>query len=132
MDRYGVLARQAATTTWADLYTCPLTEERTFDSANISVRPVAVTRRVSALVTSIVICRLAATAGVDQWVSLAVVDQPGDSVTNADYILFQQDFSGGTTKVIGLSMTLSAGQTLRVISEANSSFNAIVNGVEIT
>lgn len=131
MDKYGILARQAATTSWADLYTCPDAAEQTYDSANISVRPLAATRRTSALISSIVICRLAATAGAAEWVSLAVVSAAGDAVTNSDYLIYQQDIAGGTTKVIGMSMTLSGGETLRVISEANSSINVVVNGVEI-
>lgn len=131
MDKYGVLSKQAATTSWADLYVCPETQEQTYDSASISVRPLAVTRRASTLVSTIVACRLAASGGAAEWFSLAVVDAPGGTVGNDNYIVYQMDIAGGTTKVIGLSMTLSAGQTIRVISEANSSVNLVVNGVEI-
>ena len=131
MDKYGILAKQAATTSLADLYVCPETEEKTYDSTNISVRPLAATRRASTLISSIVVCRLAATGGAAEWISLAVVDAAGGAVGNSNYILYQMDIAGGVTKVIGLSMTLSAGQALRVISEANGSINVIVNGVEI-
>lgn len=131
MDRYGVLAKQAATTSWADLYTCPATSGKTYESGDIEVRPLAATRATSTLVSSIVVCRLAATGGTAEWVSLAVVDTAGAAPGNSNYIVYQMDIAGGTTKVFGLSMTLSAGETLRVISEANSSINVIVNGVEI-
>lgn len=131
MDSYGILAKQAATTGWVDLYTCPVTAEKTFETGNISVRPLVVTRRAATLVSSIVVCRLAGTGVTAEWVSLAVVDAPAGAVGNSNYIVYQMDIPGGTTKVFGLSMTLSASQTLRVISQANASINVIVNGVEI-
>ena len=131
MDRYGILSRGAATTSWTDLYTCPVAAEQTYDSSNISVRPTIATRQTSAVVSTIVICRLAASGGAAQWISLAVTDAAGGAVNNENYIVYQQDVDGGDTRVMGLSMTLSAGQTIRMIAEANSSIAVTVNGVEI-
>ena len=132
MDKYGVLKRQVATTSWADVYTCPEAAEKTYDSATISVRPLAVDKVTSTLISSIVLCRLSATGGPAEWISLAVVDAPGVTPGDGDYIFYQKDLDGGMTLVVGISMTLGAGQTIRAIAEANTSVSVILNGVEIS
>lgn len=131
MDKYGILSKTKLTTSWQTLYSCPEPQETTYDSSNISVTPKSVNKPTSTLVSSVVVCRLVATGGTADWFSLAVVNAAGDAVALADYICYQQDVAGGTTKIISMGMTLKGGQTLKGIGEANDSVTIIVNGVEI-
>lgn len=81
----------------------------------------------SVVVSSVVICNQAGTAGTFR----LSLDQGGDGDGAKDYLYYDQALDANTTFIVTLGITLGAGDLVRIYaSSANMSFN--IFGTEIT